>query len=74
MEIDSDFEFESGLNSKPFFADCFFEWNVRAPLEVIHEAYEGKEEDENDDVLNEKQDERAATPEPHRFDVNSGEV
>lgn len=56
IEIDSDSEFESGPDPKPFFADCFFEWNVRAPLEVIYEAYEGEEEDENDDVLNEKQD------------------
>ncbi|KAM7491992.1 hypothetical protein LguiA_034913 [Lonicera macranthoides] len=61
MEIDLNFEFKSSLNPKPFFADCFFEWNVRAPLEVIYEAYEGEEEDENDDVLNEKQDERSIT-------------
>ncbi|CAA3005882.1 uncharacterized protein LOC111407156 [Olea europaea var. sylvestris] len=27
-----------------FLADCFVEWDVRAPLEVIHEEYEGEEE------------------------------
>ncbi|CAI9760297.1 unnamed protein product [Fraxinus pennsylvanica] len=42
-------ESESGPspNSNPgpnFLADCFVEWNVRAPLEVIHEEYEGEGE------------------------------
>lgn len=33
------------LNLGPsFLADCFVEWDVRAPLEVIHEEYEGDEE------------------------------
>ncbi|WCJ26931.1 hypothetical protein M5689_008712 [Euphorbia peplus] len=34
---------------KPKFEDSFLEWNVRAPLEVIYEAYEeGEEEDDKD--------------------------
>ncbi|KAK4361042.1 hypothetical protein RND71_019994 [Anisodus tanguticus] len=31
---------------RPFYNDSFVEWNVRAPLEVIYEAYEGEEEEE----------------------------
>lgn len=31
---------------RPFYGDCFVEWNVRAPLEVIYEAYEEEEEGE----------------------------
>ncbi|OIT05655.1 PREDICTED: uncharacterized protein LOC109244744 [Nicotiana attenuata] len=30
---------------RPFCGDSFVEWNVRAPLEVIYEAYEGEEEE-----------------------------
>ncbi|XP_009603006.1 uncharacterized protein [Nicotiana tomentosiformis] len=30
---------------KPFCGDSFVEWNVRAPLEVIYEAYEEEEEE-----------------------------
>ncbi|GER53028.1 class II aminoacyl-tRNA and biotin synthetasessuperfamily protein [Striga asiatica] len=30
---------------RAFYADSFVEWDVRAPLEVIHEEYEGEEED-----------------------------
>ncbi|XP_047260298.1 uncharacterized protein LOC124893310, partial [Capsicum annuum] len=33
---------------RQFYGDCFVEWNVRAPLEVINEAYEGQEEDERE--------------------------
>ncbi|XP_024988575.1 uncharacterized protein LOC112523278 [Cynara cardunculus var. scolymus] len=38
----------------------FLEWNIRTPLEIIYEAYEGEEEDdeksnENDDTFDDKQ-------------------
>ncbi|KAI8567520.1 hypothetical protein RHMOL_Rhmol02G0129200 [Rhododendron molle] len=41
---------EMGSDSSDFYAESFVEWDVRAPLEVIHEGYEG----EGDDVRNEK--------------------
>ncbi|KAL3627641.1 hypothetical protein CASFOL_029004 [Castilleja foliolosa] len=34
----------------PIYADSFVEWDLRAPLEVIHEEYEGEEADGNDVV------------------------
>lgn len=34
----------------PFYADSFVEWDVRAPLEIIHEEYEGDDGEENDGV------------------------
>ncbi|XP_022843198.1 uncharacterized protein LOC111366731 [Olea europaea var. sylvestris] len=35
---------KQNLNLGPnFLAECFVEWDVRAPLEVIHEEYEGEE-------------------------------
>ncbi|XP_062017043.1 uncharacterized protein LOC133733443 [Rosa rugosa] len=40
-------ESEMGFNQYPCFDDYFVEWNVKAPLEVIYEEYEG-EEDEKD--------------------------
>ncbi|EEF37703.1 hypothetical protein RCOM_1095870 [Ricinus communis] len=46
---------ETGLDpnqSKPDFEESFVEWNVRAPLEIIYEAYEG-EGDVDEDVKNE---------------------
>ncbi|KAL8460307.1 hypothetical protein ACS0TY_031234 [Phlomoides rotata] len=33
--------------SRPFRADSFLEWDVRAPLEVIYEEYEGEDAEEN---------------------------
>ncbi|KAF8391425.1 hypothetical protein HHK36_023730 [Tetracentron sinense] len=47
-------ETEMGLDSEPFFSDSFVEWNVRAPLEVIYEEYEGEEEED----LNENEETR----------------
>ncbi|KAF1882037.1 hypothetical protein Lal_00038680 [Lupinus albus] len=44
---------EVGLKSSSRFEESFVEWNVKAPLEVIYEEYEG-EETEHD--ANEKQD------------------
>ncbi|KDP20882.1 hypothetical protein JCGZ_21353 [Jatropha curcas] len=35
-------------NPKSNFEETFVGWNVRAPLEVIYEAYEGEEEDKED--------------------------
>lgn len=43
-------------NSRSDFEVSFVEWNVRAPLEVIHEAYEGEEEDEDDNENNQDSD------------------
>lgn len=43
--------------TRPFYGDCFVEWNVRAPLEVIYEAYEGEEEEEEGEYTEEKRDE-----------------
>lgn len=34
--------------SRPIYADSFLEWDVRAPLEVIYEEYEGEDAGEND--------------------------
>ncbi|XP_057966520.1 uncharacterized protein LOC131156672 [Malania oleifera] len=42
---------DSNSDQSPFFADSFLEWDVRAPLEVIYEEYEGEEAD---DASNEK--------------------
>ncbi|KAJ7968460.1 putative Transmembrane protein [Quillaja saponaria] len=38
---------EMGFDPNPCFVDSFVEWDVKAPLEVIHEAYEGEEAEEN---------------------------
>lgn len=46
-ENGSDFDFCDGPTSS-FCADSFVEWDVRAPLEVIYEEYEGQEDDEDD--------------------------
>ncbi|KAK4711288.1 hypothetical protein R3W88_005801 [Solanum pinnatisectum] len=56
--VDSSCEKDSVLEpeSRPFYGDCFVEWNVRAPLEVIYEAYEGEEE-EDGEYTEEKGDE-----------------
>ncbi|XP_065877233.1 uncharacterized protein [Euphorbia lathyris] len=45
-------QIELGFQSSPLkqkFEHSFVEWNVRAPLEVIYEAYEGEEEDDDQD-------------------------
>ncbi|KAK4399052.1 hypothetical protein Sango_1380700 [Sesamum angolense] len=42
--------------SNPFYADSFVEWDVRAPLEVIYEEYEGDDVEENDGVSEEKRE------------------
>ncbi|XP_010538334.1 PREDICTED: uncharacterized protein LOC104812719 [Tarenaya hassleriana] len=49
-------ESDMGFDQNPDFVDNFVEWNVRAPLEVIHEAYSEEDEDEEDDrsVVGEK--------------------
>ncbi|WMV16134.1 hypothetical protein MTR67_009519 [Solanum verrucosum] len=54
--VDSSCEKDSVLEpeSRLFHGDCFVEWNVRAPLEVIYEAYEGEEDGE---YTEEKRDE-----------------
>ncbi|KAF7151651.1 hypothetical protein RHSIM_Rhsim02G0119500 [Rhododendron simsii] len=52
----ADAEMGLGSSSDPSdsYAESFVEWNVRAPLEVIHEGYEGEGDEQNDDVRNEK--------------------
>ncbi|MED6131453.1 hypothetical protein PIB30_010209 [Stylosanthes scabra] len=42
-----------GFESKSYFVDSFLEWNVKAPLEVIYEEYEGEEAENHP---NEKQE------------------
>lgn len=42
----------SDSNSKLDLEVSFVEWNVKAPLEVIYEAYEREGEDEGDDNEN----------------------
>ena len=37
---------QTGFESRP----CFLEWNVKAPLEVIFEEYEGEEEEEEEEA------------------------
>ncbi|XP_055804632.1 uncharacterized protein LOC129873544 [Solanum dulcamara] len=58
--VDSNCEKDSVLDPepepRPFYGDCFVEWNVRAPLEVIYEAYEGEEEEEDGEYTEEKRD------------------
>ncbi|KAL6567457.1 hypothetical protein OROGR_001125 [Orobanche gracilis] len=43
-------------NCGPFYAGSFVEWDVRAPLEVIYEEYEGEEAEENDAVCNSRRE------------------
>ncbi|XP_057488410.1 uncharacterized protein LOC130774402 [Actinidia eriantha] len=46
IEVGSDL----GPDQNPFYAESFFQWNVRAPLEVIYEEHEGEEGEQNQDV------------------------
>lgn len=55
-QSETDSEPEMGYDPSPFFEDSFAQWNVRAPLEVIYEAYEGDEDDV--DNQNEKEENR----------------
>ncbi|KAJ9136237.1 hypothetical protein P3X46_033332 [Hevea brasiliensis] len=52
------FQGETGIDSnpKPDFEVSFVEWDMRAPLEVIYEAYEGEEDEENDNEKHEDSD------------------
>ncbi|KAK4439242.1 hypothetical protein Salat_0259100 [Sesamum alatum] len=50
VELRSKFEPDPNRNSNPFHAESFVEWDVRAPLEVIYEEYEGDEAEGNDGV------------------------
>ncbi|OAY24727.1 uncharacterized protein LOC110605489 [Manihot esculenta] len=45
------FQGETGIgpNPEPDFEGSFVEWDVKAPLEVIYEAYEGEEDELEDD-------------------------
>ncbi|MCD7455994.1 hypothetical protein HAX54_030421 [Datura stramonium] len=49
FSVDSNYEKGSVFDPepRPLYGDCFVEWNVRAPLEVIYEAYEGEGEEED---------------------------
>ncbi|XP_048438622.1 uncharacterized protein LOC125476477 [Pyrus x bretschneideri] len=44
-QSETDSEGEAGFDPKPCFEDLFVEWNVKAPLEVIYEEYEGEEDE-----------------------------
>ncbi|XP_062087347.1 transcription elongation factor SPT5 [Humulus lupulus] len=46
-ETDSETDF--GFDPNPGFEVSFVQWNLRAPLEVIYEEYEGEEEDDDED-------------------------
>lgn len=48
-------ESKAGFDPNMFHSESFVEWNVRAPLEVIYEEYEGER---NDDVSREKHETR----------------
>ncbi|KAH0718011.1 hypothetical protein KY285_014042 [Solanum tuberosum] len=54
--VDSSCEKDSVLEpeSRRLYGECFVEWNVRAPLEVIYEAYEGEEEEEDGEYTEEE--------------------
>ncbi|KAL1289302.1 hypothetical protein HN51_057748 [Arachis hypogaea] len=55
IKRNSEIEFKSdvGFESKSYFEESFMEWNVKAPLEVIYEEYEGEEAEHHS---NEKQE------------------
>ncbi|KAM1004985.1 hypothetical protein ACFX13_005150 [Malus domestica] len=42
-QSETDSESEAGFDPNPCFEDLFVEWNLKAPLEVIYEEYEGEE-------------------------------
>ncbi|KAG6620947.1 uncharacterized protein LOC122275181 isoform X1 [Carya illinoinensis] len=46
-QSETDSESDSGINLIPCFEDSFVEWDVKAPLEVIYEEYEGDEAEED---------------------------
>ncbi|KAK4348650.1 hypothetical protein RND71_031405 [Anisodus tanguticus] len=50
---------EIRIGTEIVYVNCFVESNVRAPFEVIYEAYEGEEED--DEILNKDSDIHAKT-------------
>lgn len=56
LEPRSSYEPDPNQNSNPFYADSFVEWDVRAPLEVIYEEYEGEDAEENGGVSEEKRE------------------
>ncbi|KAI8001548.1 hypothetical protein LOK49_LG09G01806 [Camellia lanceoleosa] len=56
IESNSESKTEMGLDPNPFYAESFVEWDMRAPLEVIYEVYEGEEDEQNDDVLEDKEE------------------
>ncbi|GMP37144.1 hypothetical protein CsSME_00008963 [Camellia sinensis var. sinensis] len=45
-----------GLNTNLFYAESLVEWDIRALVEVIYEVYEGKEGEQNDNVLVDKEE------------------
>ncbi|KAI3456340.1 hypothetical protein Pfo_013003 [Paulownia fortunei] len=56
VELRSSYEPDPNHNLHPFYADSFVEWDVRAPLEVIYEEYEGEDAQENDGVSEAKRE------------------
>ncbi|KAL3522170.1 hypothetical protein ACH5RR_015004 [Cinchona calisaya] len=64
-ETGSDSDLSNNPCSSSFYADSFVEWDVKAPLEVIYEEYEGEGEEDDDDenydvFLEEKRDAQMA--------------
>ncbi|KAK6124430.1 hypothetical protein DH2020_041850 [Rehmannia glutinosa] len=55
-ELELRFESDPNRKSHAFYADSFVEWDVRAPLEVIYEEYEGEEAEHNDVVSEAKRE------------------
>ncbi|KAJ8545593.1 hypothetical protein K7X08_018176 [Anisodus acutangulus] len=53
-EKDSVLDPEPQPETRPFYVDSFVEWNVRAQLEVIYEAYEGEEEEYTEEKRDEE--------------------
>ena len=59
---ETDSETEVGFDPMPCFEDSFVEWDLRAPLEVIYEEYEGEEtENPNSNETSPDPNEREAT-------------
>ncbi|THG19477.1 hypothetical protein TEA_007202 [Camellia sinensis var. sinensis] len=50
-----------GLNTNLFYAESLVEWDIRALVEVIYEVYEGKEGEQNDNVLVDKEESAEVT-------------
>lgn len=48
-QSETDSEPEMGYDPHPCFEESFVQWDVKAPLEVIYEAYEGDDDDDHNE-------------------------